>query len=415
MKKISFVCLLCFILISIGCASSESTIHEKEMISSSSMDRINRIVQESAIPQIKSSSFINRPTLIVSGQISGSINTGGEIDGLSKMIRESIMMELIKTPGMNIVQRHRLRKDIIPGMIPILVCSSYKEPEYYLVLDLRMGDQECYINLIAIDIETGGTVPGFGITFDVKATDDLKNLYDIKYPDEYLIGTKTLPITGDDKDAVAAYVGYNMICILNDIYMPDGKSIFIDKGNHRAYENDILTFLENYLNVYGLQTSNSKQSATHIVETSVTRTGQAYVLWVKVVDMETNRVVPYTASSVFYKKNTEAPLSFSIIRNQNNISSIVVNCDNRIQAMNFTISENGELIFPNIYSSELLNDQSIQYNSNNNTALLDFTTSGSIAIGGDTSPFNFILIGNGVLKACYSVEDRQFQDTCNYN
>lgn len=308
MRKIGAIAFLFVAFFFWACAShhpveKKATSHGIDYRVQDTREFIWSVVRKEVIPQLKNCEFMHSPTLIVSGNISGTATIAGEIDGLTRMIREAIIIELVKIPGFPIVQRHRLMPVETPGRIPKINPSNYTDPQYYLILDIRMGQSKVYVNIFAIEVgNTNMLLPGFSIFFSLSKNREMEQLYKDRRWDEYLEGTKHLPIREGDKDAIAAYIGYNLVCLVNDIYFPRNSVFYVDGTGLLPYETAIIGFFNNYLTQYGVPVTDNRDTASHILVPTSDLSGDIFIFWVRIMEKEMERIVPYSAMKVYYKK-----------------------------------------------------------------------------------------------------------------
>lgn len=404
MKNIYIACVLLIALFLSSCASNPVTTDKKQKTvgDQDALELIRTAVQKEVIPKMANAAYLREPTLIISGRISGQI--GGKIDGVTRAIRDALMMELWKKPGYSIVRRHRLRKLMTPGVVPRLICGGYAKPENYLIINTRMGTRKIHVDMGGFEIESGKECPVSGISFTIEKNQELESLYNDVSWDEYLEGTRYLPIPEGNQDAIAAYLGYNAVCVLRDIYLSKKNlGIYVDETGLDSYEIQVIKFLKGYLNQYGLPVVKDRNRATHIFEHEFGRSGDIVVLWVSLMDSNTGRIVPYTSTKVFYKKSPQ-PLSLKLHPLGDNYFCVEVQSKLQSNVTGFRIMEGGRPLFPNSYS-RISGDN---YRVEGNTAILDFTNTGAILLGGESSPFRFYIKGSGSITAHYSVNNQHY-------
>ena len=405
MKNIYIACMLLIALFLSACASKPAKITGDQDV----LELIRTAVQKEIIPKMANAGYLRTPTLIISGRISGQI--GGKIDGVTRAIRDALMMELWKKPGYFIVRRHRLQKIMTPGVVPRLTCGRYERPENYLIIDTRMGKRKMHVDMVGFEIESGRAHPMSGISFAIEKDHELESLYkDVRW-DEYLEGTKHVPIPDGNQDAIAAYLGYNAVCVLKDIYLGKGElGIYIDETGLDSYETQAMKFLKGYLNQYGLPVAEDRNSSTHIFEHEFGRSGDIFVLWVSLRDNNTRQIMPYTSTKVFYKKSIP-PLSLKLRPMGDNYFCIEVQSKLQSNVTGFRIMEGGRPLFPNSYCMA----KGYNYQINEGMAVLDFSSTGSILIGGTNDSFNFYLPESGALTVNYSIDNKHYSFSHKYD
>lgn len=124
---------------------------------------------------------------------------------------------------------------------------------------------------------------------------------------------------------------------------------------------------------------------------------KAYVLAAVPVD-EVQKVKDY--------KPPEPPpsLSLHVINMENNRCCIEVRSHLGIPVENFRLLKNGCLIFPDAYCPTT----NYNYQINNDTATLDFSSTGSILLGGENDIFSFCLPKSGVITVNYSIDNKHY-------
>lgn len=409
--KFKSICVCLLGLFLCACASSRDMSSSYQEFSGQNVKPIiQKAVQKELLPKLQKSNFLTEPTLIIAGETGGTAKVVGKISKLSKTIRRAITVELLKNPGIYLVQRHRLKKPEEPGVKPRLECDSYTQPQNYLIIDTNLGQQVVYVNLLAMYVGENRPVPGSSISFSFKKTQRMEKLHQQKKWDEYLEGTKHYPIQGNDPDAAAGYLGYNLVCLLKNTYLPEDSSLFVDTSDTSGYEYKVLKFLKNYLNTYGVPLASGKKQATHILRHSSAATGNINVLWVRVVDKSSDTTLQGSSARVYYQKDSP-PLSMEL--KQNNYGYYIKLHSNRklgSKIRNLTIKDNGNLIFPNNYCL----DHNQPYKIKDNKAILNFNTKNTLFIGGTDSSFLLHVVGSGKLYAQYTYQNEKYQLTYNY-
>ena len=411
MKNIRSIVLLCGIVLLSSCqAAQKSIVKPQNNSSTDTIEIIRNVIRQKAIPGLLENGYLAKPTLIISGRIAESTSIDGKIDELSKMIRHAVVLELLSHPGIALVQRHRLQQYRTAGQIQRLNCRNNNQPEYYLLIDTRAGNNKIFVDMAVLDADENRIQSGTGASFDFVKTTAMAELMKKKGWDEYLVGTKRLPISQNDQDAVAAYLGYSMVCVLQNIYIPRNSGVFIDRTGLSTYDEGIMDFLENYLITYGLPVIQNRANATHILEPNVGASGDVYIFWTRIKDEQTDQIVPYSSTRVYYKKPEEV-LSLNIRRLQNSNCCIEVRSHLGVPVQNFSIMENGRQIFPNVYCPS----KNYNYRINNDTATLDFSSTGSIFLGGENDTFSFDLPESGKITVNHSIKNQHYRFIHKYN
>lgn len=407
--KYMCLCLLCVFLFSCTSSKDLSTGH-KEYSNQDVLPLIQKAVQNNLLPKFSESSFLNEPTLIIAGETSGTANITGKISKLTKKIRRAITVQLLKKSGIYLVQRHRLRRPEEPGIKPRLECDNYTQPKNYLIIDTNLGQQNVYVNLLAMFVGENRPVPGSSISFSFKKTKQMEDLHQKIQWDEYLEGTKHYPIQENDQDAAAGYLGYSLVCLLKNTYLPDSFSLFVETSGTSGYEYSILEFLKNYLNMYGVPIASKKVKATHILKHSSGQTGNCRVLWVRVLDKKNGHALPGSSTRVYYQKDTP-PLSMEL--KQNNYGYYIrlhSVCNLQSKIKDFTIRDNGSLIFPNEYCL----GHNLYYKIKNGEAILNFKDKNTIFVGGPDTGFLLYVVDSGKLYGQYTYNGKRYNLTYNY-
>ena len=272
-------------------------------------ERLEKVVTQEIVPQLKQMSFIRRPTFIMAGKVDGTALSVGKIDDISRQVRKLINLNLLNEPGFSIVQRHRLPNLERRGSRPVLNCDGFQLPEYYLIIDTQLMGKRIYIDLIAQNIEGGNTVvPGSAISVDLKAEPDLITSLKHSNWDEFLEGTARLPIKMGDKDAVAAYIGYNLVCLLKEIYYNrKGAGFYVDSSKLvNTYDKEICNdYLTHYLSSYELPLVSDSSKASHTVQLSVGQSRGVSTMWAEIRDNRPERNTTLGAEKVYYHRPEE--------------------------------------------------------------------------------------------------------------
>ncbi|OQY12815.1 MAG: hypothetical protein B6I31_02475 [Desulfobacteraceae bacterium 4572_19] len=269
---------------------------------------LKKVVAEEIIPQLKQKSFIKNPVFIMAGKVDGVVKSVGKIDDISKQVRKLITLNLLKETGYPIVQRHRLSNLELRGRRHRLDCDKFQLPQYYLIIDTQLLGNHIYIDLIGKDIEEGNTaVPGSVISITpLKAEPNMVAMLEHLKWDEFLEGTVRLPVSAGDKDAVAAYIGYNLICLLQDIYYDHkGAYFYIDTSKLvKLYDKSIAQdYLVYYLSSYQLPLVDNPAKATHIIQISAGQSKNLATMWANIRENQSGKKFTLGAEKVYYLVN----------------------------------------------------------------------------------------------------------------
>ncbi|MEA3397116.1 MAG: hypothetical protein U9R05_06605 [Chloroflexota bacterium] len=98
------------------------------------------------------------------------------------------------------------------------------------------------------------------------------------------------------------------------------------------------------------------------------------------------------------------PLSLHVTNMGNNRYCIEVRSHLGMPVENFRLLENGRPIFPNAYCLAT----NYNYQINNDTATLDFSSTGSILLGGENDIFSFYLPKSGAITVNYSIDNKHY-------
>jgi len=105
------------------------------------------------------------------------------------------------------------------------------------------------------------------------------------------------------------------------------------------------------------------------------------------------------------------PLSLHVTNMGNNRYCIEVKSHLGMPITNFRMMEQGHQIFPNNYCMA----RGYNYQINEGVAVLDFSSTGSILLGGTNDSFNFYLPESGVLTVNYSIDNKHYNFSHQYD
>lgn len=157
--------------------------------------------------------FKGQPILLV--RMHGD-NVQSHIDELTDHIREKIVDSLVREPGLDLFWRPATRPWKHHRSLADVSCGDYRKIRYYIGIDCRLteGEQSLYVKVRALNLAEYKWVSGFGRSW--KGTPTPGHLAALKreHPDEYLRGLRPLPFSSRQPDLLAAYLAYNLSCLL---------------------------------------------------------------------------------------------------------------------------------------------------------------------------------------------------------
>ncbi len=266
-------------------------------------DVITSLVAE-VVTELKKTTFIKEPTLIIPGSLDGMSSANVKIDQFTKYFRSELIMALKREGfGAKPVMRHKFSGIQEPGMLPNLNCNDYVFPEYYLIVQVQDFKDRLKMKMMVRD-RSNNYIDGFGYATSIEINDEIRHLLN-KEPqnDEYLEGTKGAPII-DDKAAIAEYLGMYITCLSKKMYNKYGNrktGIYISIEGLDKYERDVMTQLGSQMTRFGLPVSDNLEKATHVLKAKYNiQEGGLRNLWIELKDKADDKTVRYGALDVYY-------------------------------------------------------------------------------------------------------------------
>jgi hypothetical protein len=138
------------------------------------------------------------------------------IDDLTDQIRQKIIDELLKQPGIDISWRPAIRPWKHHQRLEDVSCGDYRKIHYYVGIDcgLTKVERHLYVKVRALNLAERKWVSGFGRSWQGIPTAAQSAALDLEHPDEYLRGLRPLPFSGRQPDLLAAYLARNLSCLL---------------------------------------------------------------------------------------------------------------------------------------------------------------------------------------------------------
>jgi hypothetical protein len=157
--------------------------------------------------------FKGQPVLLV--RMQGDI-VQPRIDDLTDQIRQKIVDELLKQPGIDISWRPAIRPWKHHQRLENVSCGDYRKIHYYVGIDcgLTKVERHLYVKVRALNLAERKWVSGFGRSWQGIPTAAQMTALDREQPDEYLRGLRPLPFSGRQPDLLAAYLARNLTCLL---------------------------------------------------------------------------------------------------------------------------------------------------------------------------------------------------------
>lgn len=138
------------------------------------------------------------------------------IDDLTDQIRQKIIDELLKQPGIDISWQPPIRPWKHHQRLEDVSCGDYRKIHYYVGIDcgLTKVDHHLYVKIRALNLAERKWVSGFGRSWQGIPTAAQSSALNREHPDEYLRGLRPLPFSGRQPDLLAAYLARNLSCLL---------------------------------------------------------------------------------------------------------------------------------------------------------------------------------------------------------
>ncbi|MGD8261759.1 MAG: DUF4384 domain-containing protein [Desulfobacterales bacterium] len=157
--------------------------------------------------------FKGQPILLV--RMHGD-NAQSHIDELTDHIREKIVDSLVREPGLDLFWRPATRPWKHHQSLADVSCGDYRKIHYYIGIDCRLTkvEQNLNVKIRALNLAEHKWVSGFGRSWEGKPTPEQLAALKREQPDEYLRGLRPLPFSNQQPDLLAAYLAYNLSCLL---------------------------------------------------------------------------------------------------------------------------------------------------------------------------------------------------------